>query len=183
MTRLQTQYKDEVVGALRERFGYANVMQVPRVEKVVLNMGVGGAVQNPKSIEGAIQDLTTIAGQKPTVRRAKRSVSNFKLREGMPVGCAVTLRRERMWEFLDRFFSFAVPRIRDFRGLTTRSFDGRGNYTMGVREQIIFPEIDYDSIDEVRGLDITFVTTAGTDEEALELLQALGMPFERPQAA
>lgn len=183
MTRLQTQYKDEVVGALRERFGYANVMQVPRVEKVVLNMGVGGAVQNPKSIEGAIQDLTTIAGQKPTVRRAKRSVSNFKLREGMPVGCAVTLRRERMWEFMDRFFSFAVPRIRDFRGLTTRSFDGRGNYTMGVREQIIFPEIDYDSIDEVRGLDITFVTTAGTDEEALELLQALGMPFERPQAA
>jgi len=183
MTRLQTQYKDEVVGALRERFGYANVMQVPRVEKVVLNMGVGGAVQNPKSIEGAIQDLTTIAGQKPTVRRAKRSVSNFKLREGMPVGCAVTLRRERMWEFMDRFFSFSVPRIRDFRGLTTRSFDGRGNYTMGVREQIIFPEIDYDSIDEVRGLDITFVTTAGTDEEALELLQALGMPFERPQAA
>ena len=183
MTRLQTQYKDEVVGALRERFGYANVMQVPRVEKVVLNMGVGGAVQNPKSIESAIQDLTTIAGQKPTVRRAKRSVSNFKLREGMPVGCAVTLRRERMWEFMDRFFSFSVPRIRDFRGLTTRSFDGRGNYTMGVREQIIFPEIDYDSIDEVRGLDITFVTTAGTDEEALELLQALGMPFERPQAA
>ena len=182
-SRLQEQYKKEVVGALRDRFGYLNVMQVPRVEKVVLNMGVGGAVQNPKSIEGALEDLTIIAGQRPTIRRAKRSVSNFKLREGVPVGCAVTLRRDRMWEFMDRFFSFAVPRIRDFRGLTTRSFDGRGNYTMGVREQIIFPEIDYDKIDEVRGLDITFVTTARSDEEALELLQSLGMPFERPQAA
>lgn len=182
-SRLQERYKKEIVGALRDRFGYLNVMQVPRVEKVVLNMGVGGAVQNPKSIEGALEDLMIIAGQRPTIRRAKRSVSNFKLREGVPVGCAVTLRRDRMWEFMDRFFSFAVPRIRDFRGLTTRSFDGRGNYTMGVREQIIFPEIDYDKIDEVRGLDITFVTTARSDEEALELLQSLGMPFERPQAA
>ncbi len=182
-TRLREHYEKEVVEALRSRFGYSNLMQVPRVEKVVLNMGVGGAVQNPKSIESAVEDLSVIAGQRPTIRRAKRSVSNFKLREGMPVGCAVTLRRERMWEFMDRFFSFAIPRIRDFRGLTTRSFDGRGNYTMGVREQIIFPEIDYDRIDEVRGLDITIVTTAETDEEALELLQGLGMPFERPQAA
>lgn len=181
--RLQEQYRQDVVVALRDRFGYSNVMQVPSVEKVVLNMGVGGAVQNPKSIEGAVEDLTIIAGQKPTVRRAKRSVSNFKLREGVPIGCAVTLRRDRMWEFMDRFFSFSVPRIRDFRGLTTRSFDGRGNYTMGVREQIIFPEIEYDKIDEVRGLDITFVTTAGSDEEALELLRALGMPFEHSQAA
>lgn len=181
--RLRQLYETEVVDSLTQRFGYENRMEVPKVEKVVLNIGVGGAVQNPKAIDGAMEDLAVIAGQRPAVRRAKRSVSNFKLREGMPIGCTVTLRGDRMWEFADRFFSFAVPRIRDFRGLPTRSFDGRGNYTMGVREQIIFPEIEYDKIEEVRGLDVTFVTTAGTDEEALELLRSLGMPFDRPQAA
>lgn len=181
--RLRQLYETEVVDSLTQRFGYENRMEVPKVEKVVLNIGVGGAVQNPKAIDGAMEDLAVIAGQRPAVRRAKRSVSNFKLREGMPIGCMVTLRGDRMWEFSDRFFSFAVPRIRDFRGLPTRSFDGRGNYTMGVREQIIFPEIDYDKIEEVRGLDVTFVTTAVTDEEALELLSSLGMPFDRQQAA
>lgn len=182
-SRLLEHYKKDVIPALTERFGYKNVMQVPKVVKVVLNMGVGEAVQNSKAIEGAVRDLATIAGQQPSIRRAKRSVSNFKLREGMPVGCSVTLRRERMYEFLDRFYSFAVPRMRDFRGLSVNSFDGRGNYTMGVREQIIFPEINYDKIDEVRGLDITIVTTAETDEEAMELLKGLGMPFVRSEAA
>lgn len=181
--RLKAVYENDVMPALKSRFDYKNVMQIPRVEKVVLNIGVGEAVQNAKSIEGAVEDLATIAGQKPSIRRAKRSVSNFKLREGMPVGCSVTLRRDRMWEFLDRFYNFAVPRIRDFRGLSTNSFDGRGNYSLGIREQIIFPEIDYDKIDQVRGLDVTFVTSAQTDEEALELLRALGMPFEQSEAA
>jgi large subunit ribosomal protein L5 len=181
--RLFDKYRQDVVPAMMQRFGYGNVMQVPKVVKVVLNMGVGEAVQNAKAIEGAVQDLSTVSGQKPVVRRARKSVSNFKLREGMPVGAMVTLRRERMYEFLDRFFSFSIPRIRDFRGLSTDSFDGRGNYTMGIREQIIFPEIDYDKIDEVRGLDVTIVTTARTDEEATELLRSLGMPFVRPEAA
>jgi large subunit ribosomal protein L5 len=158
-------------------------MQIPRLEKVVLNIGVGEAVQNSKAIEGAVEDLTAVSGQKPSIRRAKRSVSNFKLREGVPIGACVTLRRDRMWEFVDRFYNFTVPRIRDFRGLSTNSFDGRGNYSLGIREQIIFPEIDYDKIDQVRGLDVTFVTSANTDEEALELLRALGMPFVQNEAA
>lgn len=181
--RLKEIYEKEAAPALKTQFGYGNVMEIPRVEKVVLNMGVGDAVQNSKAIEGAVEDLGLIAGQKPSIRRAKRSVSNFKLREGVPIGCSVTLRRERMWEFLDRFYNFAVPRIRDFRGLSTNSFDGRGNYTLGIREQIIFPEIDYDKIDQVRGLDVTFVTSAKTDEEALALLRSLGMPFEQSEAA
>jgi large subunit ribosomal protein L5 len=182
-TRLRKIYESDVIPALTTRFSYRNVMEVPRVEKVVLNIGVGEAVQNAKSIEGALEDLSIISGQKPSVRRAKRSVSNFKLREGMPIGCCVTLRKDRMWEFLDRFYNFAIPRIRDFRGLSTNSFDGRGNYSLGVREQIIFPEINYDKIDQVRGLDVTFVTSAKTDEEALELLRALGMPFVMNEAA
>lgn len=181
--RLKEIYQKEVMPALKSRFDYKNIMEIPRVEKVVLNIGVGEAVTNAKSIEGAAEDLAIISGQKPSIRKAKRSVSNFKLREGMPVGCCVTLRRDRMWEFLDRFFNFAVPRIRDFRGLSINSFDGRGNYSLGVREQIIFPEIDYDKIDQVRGLDVTFVTSAKTDEEALELLRALGMPFVQLEAA
>lgn len=181
--RLKEMYEKEVTTALMSRFGYKNTMQIPRLEKVVLNIGVGEAVQNAKAIEGAVEDLTAVSGQKPSIRRAKRSVSNFKLREGVPIGACVTLRRDRMWEFVDRFYNFTVPRIRDFRGLSTNSFDGRGNYSLGIREQIIFPEIDYDKIDQVRGLDVTFVTSANTDEEALELLRALGMPFVQNEAA
>lgn len=177
-TRLQEHYESEVVPALIQRFGYTNRMQVPKVEKVVLNMGVGEAVLNARVIKHAVEDLTRISGQRPAIRRARKAVSNFKLRQGMPIGCAVTLRRARMYEFLDRFFNFSVPRIRDFRGLSTRSFDGRGNYTVGIQEQIIFPEIDYDQIDKIRGLDVTLVTTAPTDEEALELLSGIGMPFQ-----
>ena len=177
-TRLQEHYENDVVPALIERFGYKNRMQVPKVEKVVLNMGVGEAVLNARVIENAVEDLTRIAGQRPSIRRARKAVSNFKLRQGMPIGCAVTLRRTRMYEFLDRFFNFSVPRIRDFRGLSTRSFDGRGNYTVGIQEQIIFPEINYDQIDKIRGLDVTLVTTASTDAEALELLSGMGMPFQ-----
>lgn len=176
--RLYDQYQDDIVPKLMERFGYKNRMQVPRLEKIVLNMGVGEAVQNPKAVESAMADLTVIAGQSPVLRRAKKSVSNFKLRQGMPIGCMVTLRRERMYEFMDRFFNFAVPRVRDFRGLSQHSFDGRGNYTVGVQEQIIFPEIEYDQIDKIRGMDVTFVTSAGRDEEALELLRMFGMPFQ-----
>ena len=177
-TRLQEYYENEVVPALIQRFGYKNRMQVPKLEKVVLNMGVGEAVLNAKVIENAVEDLTRIAGQRPSIRRARKAVSNFKLRQGVPIGCAVTLRRSRMYEFLDRFFNFSVPRIRDFRGLSMRSFDGRGNYTIGIQEQIIFPEIDYDQIDKIRGLDVTLVTTASTDEEAFELLNEMGMPFQ-----
>jgi len=160
-----------------ERFGYKNIMQVPRLEKIVLNIGVGEATQNPSSLDGAMADLAAISGQKPAVRRARKSISNFKLRKGMAIGCMVTLRGDRMYEFLDRMITFALPRVRDFQGLSTRSFDGRGNYTLGIREQIVFPEIDYDKIDKVRGLNVTIVTTARTDEEALVLLRALGMPF------
>jgi large subunit ribosomal protein L5 len=164
---------------LTERFGYSSPMAVPTLEKITLNMGVGEAKQNTQMLEAATEQLATIAGQAPSVRRAKKSVASFKVREGMPVGLAVTLRRARMWEFLDRLTSIAVPRIRDFRGLNPRSFDGRGNYSMGIREQIIFPEIEYDSIDEVRGLDVTITTTAKTDEEAFALLDGLGMPFSQ----
>src|SRR5438552_14199846 len=169
-----------------QRFGYSSIMQAPRVEKITLNMGVGQAKQDSKVLKAAREQLATIAGQQPSVRRARKSIANFKLREGMPVGVAVTLRGERSYEFLDRLMSIAIPRIRDFRGLSPRSFDGRGNYSMGVREQIIFPEVDYDEIDQVRGLDITITTSAASDEEAFALLEALGMPFSRegrPQVA
>jgi len=181
--RLRENFENEIVPAMMERFGYKNRNQVPRMEKITLNMGIGQAVQNPKAMDGALSDLTMIAGQRPSVRRAKKSVSNFKLREGVPIGCAVTLRSNRMYEFLDRFFMFAVPRIRDFRGLSPNSFDGRGNYTVGIKEQIVFPEIDYDQIDEVRGMDITLVTSARSDEEAYELLKHFGMPFQTTEAA
>jgi len=175
--RLKELYRREVVPLLMERFGYKNIMQVPRLEKIVLNAGVGEATQNPSSLDGAMADLAVITGQKPAVRRARKSISNFKLRKGMAIGCKVTLRGDRMYEFLDRMITFALPRVRDFQGLSTRSFDGRGNYTLGIREQIVFPEIDYDKIDKVRGFNVTIVTTARTDEEAYVLLKALGMPF------
>ena len=177
--RLKTQYNEEIRPALKERFGYSSIMQAPRLEKVTLNMGVGEAKQDRGMLEAAQEQLATIAGQKPNVRRARKSVAQFKVREGMPVGLTVTLRDERAYEFIDRLVSVAIPRIRDFRGLNPRSFDGRGNYSMGVREQIIFPEIDYDEIDQVRGLDVTFTTSAKTDAEAFALLDALGMPFAR----
>lgn len=175
--RLRELYERDVVPALTQKFGYTTPMQVPRLEKIVLNMGLGEARQNSKLLEAAQGQLAAIAGQQPNVRRARKSIAAFKVREGMPVGVSVTLRRSRMWEFLDRLTSIAVPRIRDFRGLNPRSFDGRGNYSMGVREQLIFPEIDYDAIDEVRGLDVTIATSAPTDLEAFELLLRLGMPF------
>jgi large subunit ribosomal protein L5 len=177
--RLKDRYEQEIRPRLAERFGYRNLMEVPRVEKITLNMGVGDAKQDDKVLEAATDQLATIAGQRPNVRRARKSIAAFKLRSGMPVGVSVTLRRARMYEFLDRLMSVAIPRIRDFRGLSARSFDGRGNYSLGIREQIIFPEIDYDSIDQVRGLDVTITTTATTDEEAFALLQELGMPFQR----
>src|SRR5436189_2755632 len=177
--RLRERYEQEVKPELTRRFGYSSPMAAPTLQKITLNMGVGEAKQNTQMLEAASEQLATIAGQAPSVRRAKKSVASFKVREGMPVGLSVTLRRARMWEFLDRLTSIAVPRIRDFRGLNPRSFDGRGNYSMGVREQLIFPEIDYDSIDEVRGLDVTIATTAKTDEEAFALLEAFGMPFAR----
>ncbi len=175
--RLKTRYLEEIRPALTERFGYSSVMQAPKLEKITLNMGVGLAKQDSKMLKAAQDQLATIAGQQPSVRRARKSIAAFKLREGMPVGVAVTLRAERGYEFLDRLVSIAIPRIRDFRGLSPRSFDGRGNYTLGVKEQIIFPEIDYDSIDQVRGLDITITTSAKTDAEAFALLVAFGMPF------
>jgi large subunit ribosomal protein L5 len=179
VARLKERYEKEIKPALIERFEYKSSMQAPRVEKITLNMGVGEAKLNSSLLDNAVEQLAVIAGQRPTTRRARKSIANFKLRQGMPVGAKVTLRGERMWEMLDRLQSIAIPRIRDFRGLNPRSFDGRGNYSLGVREQIIFPEIDYDSIDQVRGLDITITTSAKTDEEALELLRMLGMPFRR----
>ncbi len=177
--RLKVRYNDEIRKALIERFGYTTPMQAPRIEKITVNMGVGDAKQDSKLLEAAQQQLAQITGQKPNVRRARKSIANFKLREGMPVGVSVTLRNERAYEFLDRLMSVAIPRIRDFRGLPPRSFDGRGNYNLGIREQIIFPEIDYDAIDQVRGLDIAITTTAQTDAEAYALLEAFGMPFSR----
>jgi large subunit ribosomal protein L5 len=176
---VKDRYLKEIRPALIERFGYSSSMQAPRLQKITLNMGTGEAKQDSKMLEAAQEQLATIAGQKPNIRRAKKSVANFKLREGMPVGLTVTLRGERAYEFLDRLTSIAIPRIRDFRGLNPRSFDGRGNYSMGVREQVIFPEIDYDSVDQVRGLDVTLTTSAQTDAEAFALLDALGMPFAR----
>ena len=176
--RLRDRYLQEVLPELTKKFGYSSPMAAPRLLKITLNMGVGEATTDSKALDAAIEQLGIIAGQRPNVRRARKSIAAFKVREGMPVGASVTLRRARMWEFLDRFTSIAIPRIRDFRGLNARSFDGRGNYSMGVREQLIFPEIDYDSIDQVRGLDVTITTSAATDEEAYELLRLLGMPFD-----
>jgi large subunit ribosomal protein L5 len=177
MARLKDYYQDTVIGQLKEQFGYKNPMQIPRLTKITLNMGVGEAVADRKVMEHAVADMTKIAGQKPIVINARKSVAGFKVREGWPVGCKVTLRREQMYEFLDRLINIAIPRIRDFRGLNARAFDGRGNYNMGVREQIIFPEIDYDKIDALRGMDITFTTTATTDEEGRALLKAFNFPF------
>jgi len=174
---MRGRYESEVRGVLQERFSYSSPMQLPRLSKITLNMGVGDAKTNSKALDEAVEQLAIIAGQRPLITKAKQSIAGFKLREGMPIGCKVTLRGARMWEFLDRLTSVALPRIRDFRGLNPASFDGRGNYSLGVREQIIFPEIDYDRIDTVRGLDVTITTTAKTDEEARELLRALGMPF------
>ena len=177
--RFKEKYRTEVVPALMERFGYSNVHQVPRLEKIVLNMGVGAATQDAKLLENAIGDMTIISGQKPAITRAKKSIASFKLREGMAVGCKVTLRGDRMWEFADRLMSTALPRIRDFRGVSNKAFDGRGNYSLGVTEQLIFPEIDYDKVDKIRGMDITFVTSSKTDEECRALLEAFGFPFKR----
>ena len=177
MTRLHEEYKNKIKAEMLEKFGYDNVMQVPRLEKVVLNMGVGEAVQDSKKVQAAVADLTLIAGQKPVVTRAKKSIAGFKLREGMPIGAKVTLRRDRMFEFVDRLINIALPRVRDFRGLNPRSFDGRGNYSMGLKEQIVFPEIDYDKVDTIRGLDIIVVTTARTDDEARELLRGFNFPL------
>ena len=177
MARLKQFYDDTVVGKLKEQFGYKNVMQIPRITKITINMGVGDAVSDRKVMEFAVGDMTKIAGQKPMVIKARKSVAGFKVRKGWPVGCSVTLRSERMYEFLDRLINVAIPRIRDFRGMSPKSFDGRGNYNMGVQEQIIFPEIDYDKIDKIRGLDIAFTTTAKTDEEGRALLAAFSFPF------
>ncbi|OUN00808.1 MAG: 50S ribosomal protein L5 [Firmicutes bacterium ZCTH02-B6] len=177
MSRLKEKYLNEVVPALKERFGYKSVMQVPKLEKIVLNMGVGEAAQDPKALDGAMADLMAISGQKPAVTRAKKSIAAFKIRAGMPVGCKVTLRGQRMYDFLDKLINVGLPRIRDFRGVSPKGFDGRGNYSLGLREQLIFPEIKYDKVDKIRGLDVIIVTTAKTDEEAYALLSELGMPF------
>lgn len=177
--RLNEKYKNEVIPALMKKFNYKNVMQVPKVEKVVINMGVGDAVQDKKMLEYALADMTTVTGQKPVITKAKKSISNFKIREGMPIGCFVTLRREMMYEFMDRLFNLAIPRIKDFRGVSRKAFDGRGNYSLGIKEQSIFPEIEYDKIAKLRGMEISFVTNADTDEEAMELLALMGMPFTK----
>jgi large subunit ribosomal protein L5 len=179
MNRLKERYTKEITPALVSKFNYKSVMQVPKVEKIVINMGVGEAVQNAKTLDNAVEELATITGQKPVVTRAKKSIAGFRLREGMPIGAKVTLRGERMYEFLDKLVSVSLPRVRDFRGVSKKSFDGRGNYTLGVREQLIFPEIDYDKVSKVRGMDIVIVTTANTDEEARELLTQIGMPFQK----
>jgi len=175
--RMRAKYAKESIPALMKRFGYKNHMQVPRLQKIVVNMGLGEAVSNPKLVDAAVQELTSITGQKPIVTRAKKAIATFKLREGMPIGAMVTLRRERMWEFLDRLITIALPRVRDFRGTSSKAFDGAGNYTLGLKEQIVFPEIDFDKVEKVKGMNITIVTTAETDEEAKELLGNLGMPF------
>ena len=177
MARLKDRYRQEIAPVLKERFDIQNPMRIPGLEKIVVNMGVGEAVVNSRALDGAVEDLAKITGQKPQIRRARKSIAGFKIREGMPIGARVTLRNERMWEFLDRFISVALPRVRDFRGISPRSFDGRGNYAVGLREQVIFPEISYDAIDATRGLDVAVVTTTESDEEARELLRLLGMPF------
>jgi large subunit ribosomal protein L5 len=181
--RMRKLYDDSIVKAMTEKFGYKNALEVPRIEKIVLNMGVGEATQDKKKVETAASEMEAIAGQKPVITKAKKSIATFKLREGMPIGCKVTLRRERMYEFLDRLITIALPRVRDFRGLNPKSFDGRGNYAMGLKEQIVFPEINYDRIEKVRGLDVIVTTTAKTDEEARELLRLFGFPFPRDEAA
>lgn len=179
MPRLKDMYKAEVVAKLQEKFGYKNVMQIPKIEKVVVNMGVGEAKENPKALESAVEELKTITGQAPIVTIAKKSVANFKVREGMKIGAKVTLRGDRMYEFVDKLISIAMPRVRDFRGISAKSFDGRGNFAMGFKEQLVFPEIEYDKVDAIRGMDIVIVTTANTDEEARELLTLMGMPFAK----
>ena len=179
MNRLKERYNKEISPALVSKFNYKSVMQVPKIEKIVLNMGVGDAVQNAKALDNAVEELSIITGQKPVVTRAKKSIAGFRLREGMPIGAKVTLRGERMYEFLDKLISVSLPRVRDFRGISKKAFDGRGNYTLGVKEQLIFPEIDYDKVSKVRGMDIVIVTTANTDEEARELLTQIGMPFQK----
>ena len=179
MSRLKEMYSNEIMDAMKKKFGYKNVMQIPKLEKIVINMGVGEARENAKLLDAAVKDLEIIAGQKAVITRAKKSVANFKLREGMPIGCKVTLRGEKMYEFTDRLVNLALPRVRDFRGVNPDAFDGRGNYALGIKEQLIFPEIEYDKVDKVRGMDIIFVTTAETDEEARELLTLFGMPFKK----
>ena len=179
--RLQKLYEDKIVAAMTEKFGYANAMQVPKIEKIVLNMGVGDATQDKKRVDQAAAEMELIAGQKPVITKAKKSIAQFKLREGMPIGCKVTLRRERMYEFLDRFVTIALPRVRDFRGLNPKSFDGRGNYATGLKEQLIFPEISYDKVDRIRGMDVIVTTTANTDDEARELLRLFGFPFPQEE--
>ncbi|MCI6271333.1 MAG: 50S ribosomal protein L5 [Erysipelotrichaceae bacterium] len=179
MNRLQEKYNTSVVPALMKKFEYTSVMQTPKLEKVVINWGVGEAISNPKVLDEAVAELTAIAGQKPVITKAKKSIANFKLREGMPIGCKVTLRGERMYEFLDKLFNISLPRVRDFRGVSTTAFDGRGNYTLGVKEQLIFPEINFDKVNKVRGMDIVIVTSAKTNEEAKALLSELGMPFAK----
>ena len=179
MSRYKEMYKNEVMPAMTKKFGYKNVMQIPKLDKIVINMGVGEAKENAKILDAAMKDMETISGQKAILTKAKHSVANFKIREGMPIGCKVTLRGEKMYEFLDRLVNLALPRVRDFRGVNPNSFDGRGNYALGIKEQLIFPEIDYDKVDKVRGMDIIFVTTAKTDEEARELLALFNMPFQR----
>lgn len=179
MSRLKETYKNEIVDNLTKKFGYKNVMQVPKLDKIVINMGVGEAKDNSKALENAIKDLEIITGQKVVMTRAKKSVANFKIREGMPIGCKVTLRGDKMYEFVDRLINLSLPRVRDFRGVNPNAFDGRGNYALGIKEQLIFPEIEYDKVDKVRGMDVIFVTTANTDEEARELLTQFGMPFKK----
>jgi large subunit ribosomal protein L5 len=179
MNRLKDKFKSEITPALMSKFNYKSIMEVPRLDKIVINMGVGDAVANAKSLDTAVEELATITGQKPVVTRAKKSIAGFRLREGMPIGAKVTLRGERMYEFIDKLISVSLPRVRDFRGISKKSFDGRGNYTLGVKEQLIFPEIDYDKVNKVRGMDIVIVTTANTDEEARELLTQFGMPFQK----
>nr|WP_279193780.1 50S ribosomal protein L5 [Holdemania massiliensis] len=179
MNRLVEKYQKTVIESLMKQFNYSSVMQCPKIEKVVINMGVGDAIANPKALDEAVAELTQLAGQKPVITKAKKSIANFKLREGMPIGCKVTLRGEHMYEFLDKLFNISLPRVRDFRGVSTTAFDGRGNYTLGVKEQIIFPEINFDKVSKVRGMDIVIVTTANTDEEAKALLTGMGMPFAK----
>ncbi len=179
MSRLRDQYENEIKDAMQKKFGYKNVMEIPKIEKIVVNMGVGEAKENAKLLEAAMGDMETITGQKPVITKSKKSIANFKIREGMNIGCKVTLRGEKMYEFVDRLVNLALPRVRDFRGVNPNAFDGRGNYSLGIKEQLIFPEIEYDKIDKVRGMDIVFVTTANTDEEAKELLTLFNMPFAK----
>ncbi|WP_085520761.1 50S ribosomal protein L5 [Tuberibacillus sp. Marseille-P3662] len=179
MNRLKEKYENEIVPALMEKFNYSSVMEAPKIEKVIVNMGIGEAAQNPKLLDEAVDELTALSGQKPVITRAKKSIAGFKIREGMPIGAKVTMRQTRMYDFLDKLIAVSLPRVRDFRGISQKSFDGRGNYTLGIREQLIFPEIEYDKVNKIRGMDVVVVTTANTDEEARELLRLIGMPFRK----